>query len=366
MNPLRLDLHSIGTALPEVAISRERAAALAESYTCTTPEQRRIFHRLYRMSGIEKRHSVILEREAGGLVNQSFYPPLQHADDAGPSMSKRMQRYEQEAPGLALAAAKNALAKAGVEGREITHLITVSCTGFFAPGVDHALIRSLPLVPAVARTHVGFMGCHGAINGLRAALAFAHQNPNARILLVCVELCSLHYQYGWNPEQIVANALFADGAAAVVAMPGRMKRDGLWQVADCGSFVIPQSQEAMSWRIGDHAFAMTLSPALPDLIHAHLAPWLESWLAQNGLRFHDVQSWAIHPGGPRILGAVGRCLGLGAAALEVSRAVLREHGNMSSPTVLFILEELQARNAARPGVALAFGPGVVAEAALFL
>ena len=331
-----------------------------------TEEQRRIFHRLYRMSGIDRRGSVILERRADGTINQSFYPPIQHVQDCGPDMAQRMQRYEAEAPKLALRAAQNALAQTETAGGEITHLITVSCTGFFAPGLDYALIRGLSLSPAVARTHIGFMGCHGAINGLRAARAFAHQHSNAALLLCCVELCSLHYQYGWHPEQIVSNALFADGAAAVIAKPGARRSQHQWQVADCGSFVIPESQKAMTWRIGAHAFGMTLSPELPDLINANLRGWLERWLAQNRLRMDEVKSWAIHPGGPRILGAVGRSLALSERALETSRAVLRGYGNMSSPTILFIIKELQARGAETPCVALAFGPGVAAEAALFL
>jgi prepilin-type processing-associated H-X9-DG protein len=281
-------------------------------------------------------------------------------------MATRMQRYEQEAPKLAIAAARQALHKAAVAGEDITHLITVSCTGFFAPGIDYTLIRGLALAPSVARTHIGFMGCHGAINGLRAGLAFAHQDPDATILVCCVELCSLHYQYGWHPEKIVANALFADGAAAIVARRGQKRQDNFWRIADCGSFVIPNSDHAMSWRIGDHAFGMTLSPELPELIDAHLSAWLESWLAKNRLRLGAIKSWAIHPGGPRILGAVGRSLKLDEKALAVSRAVLRAHGNMSSPTILFILDALQARAAETPCVALAFGPGVVAEAALLL
>ncbi|MGH7492191.1 MAG: type III polyketide synthase [bacterium] len=361
-----MELKSIGTALPQLAIAHERAATLAEAYTCTTEEQRRIFHRLYRMSGIDRRASVILEQDAEGTITQSFYPVLQHAGDAGPSMAKRMQRYEQEAPKLASAAATQALLKAAAACADVTHLITVSCTGFFAPGIDFSLIRTLALAPSIARTHIGFMGCHGAINGLRTALAYAHQNSSATILLCCVELCSLHYQYGWHPEQIVANALFADGAAAVIAKPRLQRPSSFWRVADCGSFVIPGSAHAMSWRIGDHAFGMTLSPELPELIDAHLRAWLESWLAQNRLRLNDVKSWAIHPGGPRILGAVGRSLQLKDQALEVSRAVLRAHGNMSSPTILFIIEALQAGAAETPCVALAFGPGVVAEAALLL
>jgi predicted naringenin-chalcone synthase len=270
-----------------------------------------------------------------------------------------MEWYEQEAPALALEAARGALADAELDPGELTHVVTVSCTGFFSPGVDARLIEDLGLSRAIERTHVGFMGCHGALNGLRAASAYAAR-PGARVLLCAVELCSLHFAYGWDPEMLVANTLFADGAAALVGWGG----EGAWRVRDHGTFLMPDSDEAMSWRIGDHGFRMTLSPQVPERIRTHLAGWLDPWLEGHGLSRDDIGSWAVHPGGPRILDAVEAALALPEDALEVSRETLRDYGNMSSPTVLFILERMRREGAPRPCVALAFGPGLVVEAAL--
>jgi predicted naringenin-chalcone synthase len=274
-----------------------------------------------------------------------------------------MQWYEQEAPALAEEASEAALEQAELDPREVTHLVTVSCTGFFAPGVDALLIERLGLPRAVHRTHVGFMGCHGALNGLRAATAYA-RDPDARVLLCAVELCSLHFAYGWDPEMLVANTLFADGAAALAGWGG--EDDGAWRVRDSGTFLMPDSDEAMTWRIGDHGFRMTLSAQVPERIRQHLAGWLGPWLRERGVAPEEVGSWAVHPGGPRILDAVEEAMELPGDALTISRETLRDYGNMSSPTVLFIVERMRRENAPRPCVALAFGPGLVVEAALLI
>jgi predicted naringenin-chalcone synthase len=238
----------------------------------------------------------------------------------------------------------------------------VSCSGFRAPGFDLDLVRGLGLGPSVARTHIGFMGCHGALNGLRVARAFVDSDPSCRVLLCAVEMCSLHYDYRMETTRILANALFADGAAALVAGPGT----GGWRHVASGSALLPASEDQMTWSIGDHGFEMGLSPRVPATIAEHLRPWLERWLAAQGLDLHAVGSWAIHPGGPRILDVVEAALGLPSEATRDSRCVLEECGNMSSPTVLFILDRLRRRDAPRPCVALGFGPGLTAEAALFL
>jgi alpha-pyrone synthase len=206
------------------------------------------------------------------------------------------------------------------------------------------------------------MGCHGAINGLRVADAIAGSDPLARILLCAVELCTLHYRFQWDPERCVGNALFSDGAGAVVGSASASRGD--WQVTATGSCLLPDSTDAMTWQIGDHGFEMTLSRRVPDLISQHLRPWLSQWLGQRDIRIEDVATWAIHPGGPRILSAVEESLGLDRQATSVSRDVLAEHGNMSSPTVLFILDRLRQAAAPRPCVMLGFGPGLMAEAAL--
>ncbi len=266
---------------------------------------------------------------------------------------------------LALEAARRSIEASGVATEDFTHLVTVSCTGFSAPGFDVALIEGLGLPARVERTHIGFMGCHGALNGLRVARAFAESDPEARVLVCAAELCSLHFRQGAESERFVANALFADGAAAVVGAAEWPDRPAAWRLAASGSYLAPDSAEAIGWRIGDHGFDMELSPRVAGMIAEHLGPWLESWLARQGLGLEDVASWAVHPGGPRILESVRETLDLEESATSVSREVLAECGNMSSPTVLFILDRLRQRRAALPCVALAFGPGLVIEAALF-
>jgi predicted naringenin-chalcone synthase len=274
-----------------------------------------------------------------------------------------MEEYVREALPLALKAARGALA--GIDPATITHLVTVSCTGFQAPGVDIGLIRDLPLSRSTARTHIGFMGCHGALNGLRVARGYAEADPSARVLLCCVELCSVHYHYSCVPERLVGNALFADGAAAIVgsAVPADDIDD--WRMTASGSFLFPGCEDAMSWTIGDSGFDMHLAPSVPVLIADHLAPWLDGWLAENGLKRGDIASWAVHPGGPRILAAVEGSIGLMPGTCAASRDILTKYGNMSSPTVVFILDEMRRRNAPRPCVAVGFGPGLAVEAALF-
>ncbi|MBC7857013.1 MAG: type III polyketide synthase, partial [Pirellulaceae bacterium] len=272
----------------------------------------------------------------------------------------------EHAPPIAMRAAQQALDQADVAPSEITHLVAVSCTGFDAPGVDTALIRGLELRATTQRIQVGFMGCHGAINGLRAAQAIAGADPSAKVLLCAAELCSLHYRFAWDPERIIANALFADGAAAVVGAATSHETRHSWSVAATGSCLIPDSTDAMTWRIGDHGFEMTLHAQVPELIHQHLRPWLETWLPQHGQSLDSIASWAIHPGGPRILSAIAESLNLPVEATSVSREILAGYGNMSSPTVLFIVNRLREMNAPRPCLALGFGPGMFAEAALLM
>lgn len=353
-----------GSAVPEHSITREESVELASRFFTPSERERRVVPALYRMAGVKKRHSVLLRPRDPAAGNGPEYDILcapTHAADPGPPVSARMQAYEERSHPLAHEAAGRALEQGGVSPQRVTHLVTVSCSGFFAPGVDVKLIRSLGLPATVERAHVGFMGCQGALNGLRVADGFARSRPDAQVLLCAVELCSLHYHYGWDPQKVVANALFADGAAAVV---GGAAGDG-WGVKATGACLIPDSEDAMTWRIRDHGFVMSLSPSVPGLIETHLRPWLEQWLGEHGYTLGDVPSWAVHPGGPRILSSVKNALDLPGEALEVSQSVLREYGNMSSPTILFILERLRAQGAALPCVAIAFGPGLMAEAVLF-
>lgn len=359
-------IHGLGTALPTSRITQAEALACTRVLAPASVGEASWLPAVYRHSEIRTRHQIlgrplIEDLLHGTRDSGSPFLPREPAGNLGPTTVERMRLYAEGAPPLAVTAAANALAESGFASDTITHLITVSCTGFAAPGVDLALISGLGLRPTVERTHVGFMGCHGALNGLRVANAFASADPSARILLACVELCSLHYYFGEEPERVVANAIFADGAAAVV---GSGRGEG-WKIRTSGSCLIPESADAMHWRVGDHGFEMGLSRRIPTLIAKHVRPWLEPWLGDNGLSLGDVGSWAIHPGGPKIVSAVEEALALPAGATTTSRSIYAEHGNMSSPTVLFVLDSLRRQNAARPCVALGFGPGLVAEAVLF-
>ena len=361
---MTLHIRGIGTAVPPRTALQDEAAELSPLFCGADERQARMLKVLYRKSGVRTRHSVALRGDEGSLVERTPYFPLPtHDGDLGPTTAQRMAWYEQEAPSLAEASARRALDESKTAGDEITHLVTVSCTGFYSPGIDEHLVRALGISREVRRTHVGFMGCHGALNGLRAADAHLGQDADARVLLCAVELCSLHFAYGWDPEMLVANSLFADGAAALVGTASAEPATP-WRVRDTASCLMPDSVDAMTWRIGDHGFRMTLSPRVPDLIREHLAPWLGLWLSGHGLTPAEVGSWAVHPGGPRIVDAVEDALCLGRGRLDESREILATHGNMSSPTVLFLLDRLRAREAPGPCVALAFGPGLVAEAAL--
>jgi predicted naringenin-chalcone synthase len=382
-------IHGLGTANPPASVSTEEALRVARLLAGPDVRTSTWLGPVYTNAGVARRFQVIgglAMRDAfdGTRHSASVFLPTPENDGVGPTTAERMRVYAQEAGPLALCASAIALAEAAFAPDSITHLVTVSCTGFVAPGIDHALITGLGLRPTVARTHVGFMGCHGALNGLRVAHAFATADPAARVLVCAVELCSLHYYYGSTADKLVANAIFADGAAAIAGSqesgvrsqkdrgsdgvsPGsRLPTPDSWSLEASGSCLIPDSAADMGWIVGDRGFEMSLSRRVPGLIARHLKPWLESWLGDNGLSLADVGSWAVHPGGPKIVSAVEEGLGLPPEALAASREVFANYGNMSSPTVLFVLDHLRKANAPRPCVALGFGPGLVAETALFV
>lgn len=362
---MALFIQGIGTATPEYSVDQSEAVEIAKAFMGNGRGDEKTLATLFRMTRVEKRHSVLLEAPGNGEARQTFYPPAAGPYDRGPTTEARMRRYAEHAPELATAAARKALQESALEADQVTHIITISCTGFESPGIDVALIKRLGLSPSVERVQVGFMGCHGALNGLRVAQAFVESDPQACVLLCAVELCSLHYQYGWDPQQMVANSLFADGAAAMVATGEWLTRGECWRVIGCGSHLMPDSEDSMTWRIGDHGFQMTLSPQVPDLIRQHLRPWLSAWLESNGYYLNDIGSWAIHPGGPRIVRVVVDALNVPPEAASGSNEILATYGNMSSPTVLFVLQRLQQTASARPCVAMGFGPGLVVETTLF-
>ncbi|HBJ34794.1 MAG TPA: type III polyketide synthase [Planctomycetaceae bacterium] len=324
---------------------------------------------LYRMSSVKRRGSVLLESDAlysdESPLDQSFYPKAESPDQRGPSTGERNRRFAQESLPLAKSAAVEAIAEAKVNPSKITHLIVVTCTGFYSPGLDVQLIDQLGLSRETQRVQVGFMGCHAAINAMRVARGLIAADPDSIVLLVCVELCTLHYQYGWETDRVVSNAIFADGAAAMVISGSEIESDcHLPKIAATGSKLIADSEDAMSWNIGDHGFEMTLSAEVPGIIEAQLSPFLTQWLARQNLTIREIAGWAVHPGGPRILRSVQTALQLTDDDLAASRSVLASHGNMSSPTMVFIVNQFASENTARPWLMLGFGPGLEVEVAL--
>ena len=357
----------IGTAVPPYTLEQSEAARFASLLSSHDQDQTRLVGVLYRRSGVRQRHLAFLDAQPRGGEAvpdlQSLWTLPDGTCRLGPTTAERMAYYAARSAPLAEQAARCALASAGVSTDAITHLVTVSCTGFVAPGVDVALITRLGLDRQIQRVHVGFMGCQGALNALRVARSLVRSTPSARVLVCAVELCALHFQYSAEPEAIVANSLFSDGAAAAVV--GAASDAAPWRLTANGAGLVPDSLDAMTWTVGNNGFTMTLSPRVPTLIEEQLRPWMEPWLAEHDLEISDVGSWAIHPGGIRIVSSAEKSLGLDASAGAVARDVLAEHGNMSSPTVLFVLKRLMEAGARRPCVALAFGPGLSIETALF-
>jgi len=369
----------MGTAIPEHSIAQADAAIVAQKLNLSE-RWNNALPALYRKSGVQRRGSVLLGPEGlPGIDRQTFYEPASESQPFGPTTSDRMKVFSEHAGPMLHRACSVAIENSGIATNSITHLVTVSCTGFFAPGIDIALIESLGFDSNIQRTHVGFMGCHGALNGIRVAKAIVDATPTAVVLLGAVELCSIHQQYTDDAQQLVANSLFADGAAGlIIGAKGQnasyqandstsksVSQVPQWTVVSTVSKWIPKTTGLMSWTVGDHGFRMTLDPQVPSIIEAHLESELKSWLDGHSLSITDIDAWAIHPGGPRIIQAAGTALGLPAQALEGSQSVLASHGNMSSPTVLFILDRLSRQQPdANYCVLLAFGPGLCIEAVL--
>jgi predicted naringenin-chalcone synthase len=354
----------IGTANPPAA-PQELSLQLALELGIFDDRQKSWIRRLFLRSGIQSRCSVLA---GDGIENQQsrpreFYPPARDAEDRGPTTAQRMQRYAAEAPVLAERSARRALENAQIDPAEITHLITASCTGFFAPGLDSSLIEQLNLSRKVRRVQVGFMGCHAAFNALAAARDAAASTPDARALVCSVELCSLHFAYGTDPGKLVANSLFADGSASVIVGQASNGRAGRLRIRDFSSCLLEGCSDAMTWKIGDHGFEMTLSAGVPEIIRRQLSPWCTHWLSQHDLDVSDIRGWAIHPGGPKILSAVAEAMMLDPSELRFSRDILARLGNMSSATVLFILRQMVAEISG-PIVAIGLGPGLMAEGML--
>ncbi len=364
---------SLGTAVPPYRWQQREVGQWMAASFGTRHRTRRLIRAFHRHSGIETRYTCT------PLYRQSPHAsPLAPGTDLERSATtaERMRLYEQASVPLGTSAAQQALAAyAGKSGQSVqavaqtvTHLLAISCTGFFAPGLDFALLRSLHLSPTVRRTMIGFMGCAAAFNGLCSAMEIVQGQPDARVLVVSVELCSLHTQPSDDDDFLVAASIFSDGAAAcLVGQPQPSERD-CFRLEDFHTAIQPDSEAQMAWLIRDHGFVLRLSPKISGYLGKAATTALQHLFGTTRPQF-----WAIHPGGRAIVDSLAEIFQLPADALTATRHTLRDYGNMSSATILFVLEHLsrslrQMSNAPRHdshtdlcGVAMAFGPGLVVE-----
>ena len=347
-------INRVATAVPPHDVHRA-FVAFAESML---PEgtYRNLFRRMARVSGIEHRYSFIepLGDGAGWSDAENVY-----VRGGFPSTARRMQIFEKFAPRLAECALDKLAVSAG-ERKAISHVIVTSCTGLYAPGLDFDIVRHLGLKPSVERTMIGFMGCYAAINALKSANYIVRSEPSARVLVLNLELCTIHMQETEDLEQMLSFLLFADGCAVslVSAEPRGLAIDSFLAVN------LPETSHLITWRIRDAGFDMQLSGKVPAEIKRAMKE--TGGQVTRGRDPLEMELWAVHPGGKTVLDAVEQGLGLPADALRHSRGILARFGNMSSATVMFVLEQvLAAAQPGQPGCAMSFGPGVTAETMLF-
>ena len=355
-------ISAIGTANP---IHRFSQATIADfmlrTMTLHNGDARKL-KTIFKASGIEYRHSVI--EDYGRTNDFTFYSQAENFEPV-PTTEKRINLFRANAVRLSKAAVENLLTKySAVKLQEVTHLIVVCCTGMYAPGLDIDLVKQLKLNSTVQRTAINFMGCYAAFNALKIADAFCKTDPAAKVLIVCTELCSLHFQREGTEDNILANALFGDGSAALLVEANTDSTLKL-QIENFHSDLSKDGEQFMAWTVGDLGFEMKLSAYVPDIIRGGIKELTNSLLKKISKKLSDVKHFAIHPGGRKILQAIETELGIEKHQNASAYKVLEQFGNMSSPTVLFVLSDvisqLTTANKNERILSFAFGPGLTLE-----
>ncbi len=375
---MAVTLRGLSTAVPATVLVQDEVRDVFAAQPGLGRLGQRIVATSFNVSGIERRHSVLDELRWDAHPDDPVFFDAESGELLLPGTKVRNELYAEHATRLYVEAGRAAIeATPGIEASDVTHVITVSCTGFYAPGPDFMIARDLSLNPGVERYHLGFMGCYASIPALRIATQLAKADASAVVLVVSVELCTLHLRASNDPDTIVASSLFADGAGSgiVTARPTE-PGEKAFDLDRFATRITPVGEGDMAWKIGDHGFEMVLSNAIPAIIDEHITGALEplfehddalaAALAGDGSS-QAIEHWAIHPGGRSILDKVESRLGLTEAQLVPARETLRDYGNMSSATVLFVLRNILHSDAAADGdrvAAMAFGPGLTVESAL--
>lgn len=350
---------AIETAVPEYGFTQETFTGFYLNSTTDDTDKRKI-NIVSKKSGIDKRYSVI--KDYGKNPSEFEFFPKTASLSPEPSLTQRMVLYKAHAAKLSANAIRKIKNFESIK-HTITHLITVTCTGLFAPGLDIELMRELNLNPTTHRSSINFMGCNAAIIALKQADAICNSDPDANVLIVCTELCTLHFQKQYNDDYILSNLIFADGSAAIIVSGQESLHyyNQAIEIARFDSLIIHNGYKDMAWQLSETGFLMNLTSYVSGLIKDNIKPLLDS----IGLKASDIDYWAIHPGGKRIIDDFEDALGLEASELKHSYDVLKNYGNMSSPTVLFVLKQL-LENTVSPKkgdriFTAAFGPGLSVE-----
>lgn len=356
---------SIGTAVPAYEHKQEAILQFMQKVYAMDETEARKLRFLYHQSNISHRYSVIADYSTQ-TEDRKFYPKTENVEPF-PGVEQRMVWYKNYAPALSVKAIENCIT-GYTTATEITHLITVSCTGMSAPGLDLQVMELMKMPKNIYRTSVNFMGCYAAVHALKMADAICKTTPQAKVIVVCTELCTLHFQKQPTSDNIAAGLLFADGGAAVLVTTNENSNRGIF-IKHFYSEVITQGQKDMSWDISSTGFLMKLSSYIPDLIETDFNPFLTRALQHSGSSIHNINHWCIHPGGKRILDAVCKSLHLKNNQLSESYNVLQQYGNMSSATILFVLKNIMQKiqdndtgnNEPEEIFGAAFGPGLTME-----
>ncbi|NJK84050.1 MAG: type III polyketide synthase [Saprospiraceae bacterium] len=357
-------INYIGTANPTFKTAQKQIAQfMANALALNTLEKHQL-EVLYRASGIQTRYSVIEDYQH--LENYTFFPNTQDLEPF-PTVDARMRLYEREAIQLCEKAVYAAL-PITFDYHQISHLITVSCTGMYAPGIDIQLIQRFSLRTDIQRTAINFMGCYAAFNALKTADYIIKAQPDAKVLVVAVELCSIHLQKAKNADTLLANALFGDGAAAALLSGQPNEQAASFQIQQFYSDLALDGIQEMAWRIGDFGFDMKLTSVIPDIIRANITQLISRLLQKMNIGIEDIDYFAMHPGGKRILRVIEEELNINKTKNQIAHQVLRDYGNMSSPTILFVMNALKANlqpsDHQKKVLGLAFGPGLTLESML--
>ncbi len=348
---------SIATCVPGFKYSQNELCSFAEKIYTRAPTDARKIRFLYAHSGIEERYSVIPDFNKEPK-DYSFFSPTENLEP-DTSVEKRMEWYEREALKISKAAVLDCM-EGKIKVEDITHLITVSCTGMSAPGLDLQLMETLNLPKNIVRTSVNFMGCYAAIHAMKLADAFCRSEKNANVLVVCTELCTIHFQKEPTQDNITSSLLFSDGCAAML-IQSQPKEKGI-RINSFYSELFEEGKKDMSWNIASNGFQMTLSPQIPHFIKLHFADVVQNALKRIQTNTEKITSWCVHPGGKKILETVSESMHLQNDALENSYDILKNYGNMSSATIVFVLKKLLDKKEISPLIfGAAFGPGLTIE-----